>query len=392
MLRQYTLYLGTLALAFCSITCAPTDESTGPSGQRDPRNDGAEEIQKPAPLIDVPSHLQGRIDETLKSVRKRSLSKNNSFWTLFHGILGMGLENAYLFDAIDTKTGKPIKAIEYICQGNKVRGLDFKDTPAGVDVISQIGTGVGQGHQDQFIAEMAQWGMPKDRKFLVNGAERTFADFTRYAKARVRLTPDPNQEGPLELSWAILIVAQYYGTDIRWTNLDNKEIAFDDIVRFELKEPILDCPVCGGTHRLFGLTWAYHLHRQHGGKKEGVWLDVEKKLDEFKALARKYQNKDGSFSTNYFRAQEKRGDTTLRLATTGHILEWLSLALSDAELRQPWMQDAANSLCVLILENRYHGLDGGALYHAAHGLAIYRTRVFGPADAHPPLAPPPPKD
>ena len=40
--------------------------------------------------------------------------------------------------------------------------------------------GRAQGHQDQFIAEMAQWGMPKDRKFKVGGrgmAQKTKGGF-----------------------------------------------------------------------------------------------------------------------------------------------------------------------------------------------------------------------
>ena len=31
--------------------------------------------------------------------------------------------------------------------------------------------------------------------------------------------------------------------------------------------------------------------------------------------------------------------------TTGHIFEWLALALSDEEIKKPWMQDAAKPLC-----------------------------------------------
>jgi hypothetical protein len=379
MPRKFGLSFFTLLLAFTSITCAPIDESArreSPSAGRD----GEDEIKPPAPLTGVPEHLRGRIDETLKSVRSRRLSKNNGFWTLFHGILGMGPDHAYLFDATDM-AGKPIKALDYICQGHKVRGLEYRDTPDGVDVVIKAGTelqGVGQGHQDQFIAEMAEWGIPRDRVFVVDGKKRTFEDFIRYSKARVRVIRDPNQSLPLELSWAIIIVVEYFGTQIpAWTNLNKEEVSVEKMLRFELDEPIVECQVCGGTHRLFGLTWAYYRHRERGGKKEGIWLDVEKKIEEFKSLARKYQNKDGSFSTNYFRGPGKSRDTTLRLATTGHILEWLALALSDAELREPWIRDAANALCVLILENRDRGLDGGGLYHAAHGLELYRARVFG---------------
>jgi hypothetical protein len=41
------------------------------------------------------------------------------------------------------------------------------------------------------------------------------------------------------------------------------------------------------------------------------------------------------------------------------------------------MQVAASALADMILSNANNALDGGALYHATHGLHIYRTRVFG---------------
>jgi hypothetical protein len=192
-----------------------------------------------------------------------------------------------------------------------------------------------------------------------------------------------------ELSWAIIIIAQYYGTNISWTNRRGKgeTLHFEDVVRYELDQPIKESPVCGGTHRLFGLSWAFHLHMAKGGQKTGVWKEVEDLSRGYIDLAKSLQNKDGSFSTEYFRgAGNNQSDLTLRIHSTGHILEWLALALSDEDIRQPWMAAAADALVVMILNNATRGLDGGAVYHAAHGLEIYRNRVFGPTP-HPPLIP-----
>jgi hypothetical protein len=79
----------------------------------------------------------------------------------------------------------------------------------------------------------------------------------------------------------------------------------------------------------------------------------------------------------------------LRINTTGHTFEWLALALTDAELREPWVEDAANALALLILSVGDRPVEGGALYHAVHGLLIYHARVFG-RDQLGPLAPPVP--
>jgi hypothetical protein len=350
-----------VAAALTGMTCAPRGDPNG----FDPTKDKiSANIQDPPP---VPAAFKERIDAALDHVRRRDLLTTNGFWTVFHGILGQGFETTLL----NPDSMEKVKAIDYICEGKPLRGLVFEPKgDAGLDVQTQPGFGIGQGHQDQFVAEMTQWGMPLDKKFVVNGKDHTFADFVRYSKTRTRVTATQ------ELSWAILIVAQYFGTDITWTNEANEQVRFEDVVRYELDQPI-DTAACGGTHRLFGLTWAYHLHMQRGGKKTGVWKDVADKIDLYKKQARQFQNPDGSFSTEYVSKPGNVPDTQVRIGTTGHVLEWLALALSDEEIREPWVQEAANALVMMILENRTDPIEGGSLYHATHGLYIYRARVFG---------------
>jgi len=210
---------------------------------------------------------------------------------------------------------------------------------------------------------MAQWGMKAERKFRVGGKDYTFQDFINHSKMRASVKKSQ------ELSWAIIIIAQFYGTDYAWVNGDGDSLRFQDIVRYELDQPIgNEKAACGGTHRLFGLTWAYHLHLKTGGKKEGVWLEVPKKIAEYKQLAKKLQKRDGTFSTKYFDPEDPDPEpgegndnrkTELRISTTGHVLEWLDMG------REP--------------------MDGGALYHAAHGLHLYHERVFGTPAAYLPL-------
>jgi hypothetical protein len=360
MFERHAVY-GAFFLAFLTYGCSPhvEEEHGEPSVERIG-------LPLPAPKpAAVNSSLSHRIEAALKNVRERDLLTTNSFWTIFHGILGSGPEATL----IDPLTRQRVNAIDYICQGGEVRGLSFLPTADGLDV--QTGpVFVGQGHQDQFIAEMAQWGMPIDRKFRVLGKDYTFGDFVHHAQMRTRVTAQQ------ELSWAILIIAQYLGTDAVWTNRAGEKLRFEDVVRYELQQPIEDA-ACGGTHRLFGLTWAYHLHRQHGGEKTGIWSDVAEKIEQFKKIARKYQNGDGSFSTRYLAGPGNVQDPQLRIGSTGHVLEWLALALSDDELRQPWVQDAASALSLMILDNSGRPVEGGALYHAAHGLHIYHARLFG---------------
>lgn len=357
------LAVGALAAIVCA-SCAPVDSPTVATKSLE-----ESELPPPERLELTPSPLppgpRPRIEAAIDNVRSREMLTTNGFWTVFHGILGLGPKAVTLRNP---ETGAHVNAVDYICNGGTVRGMQFISTKWGLDV--QTGPQfVGQGHQDQFIAEMAQWGMPADRTFLVFGKEYTFMDFVRHAQARAQLTT--NQE----LSWAILVIGQYLGTDITWTNGHGEQLHFEDLVRYELDQPIENA-ACGGTHRLFGLSWVLHLHLSKGGTKEGVWKDIAAKTAQYRDLAHKYQNPDGSFSTSFFRGPGNDPDRQLRINSTGHTLEWLSLALSTEELKQQWVQDAANALALMILDIQGQPMEGGTLYHAVHGLIIYYARVY----------------
>jgi hypothetical protein len=350
--------LGLLGLlALCTMTCAP----------RVVVSDGAKAKRK----VPVPKTLKTRIEAAIKNIESRQLLTTNSFWTVFHGILGQGPETATL---LDPDTNKKSNAIDYIAGGGEIRGMKF--IPMGQQGVD-VRTGPqfeGQGHQDQFVAEMVQWGLPPAREFLIDGNKYPFREFLRYSKARARVTEEQ------ELSWAVIIIGQHFGTDCRWTNKFGEDLQFEDLVRYELHRPIKTA-ACGGTHRLFGLTWVYHLHLQKGGKTTGVWKDVADKITRYKRQARKFQHSDGTFSTNYVSEPGNAKGAEQRIGSTGHVLEWLALALTDTELKEPWVQDAANALAMLVLDNGQLDIESGALYHACHGLHLYHTRVFGSAAA-----------
>jgi hypothetical protein len=412
MTRQLLIGM-TVCIAFSGITCAPHDEkhNTAPpqpnveTANGDPADSVRPELPKQA-MAQVPDAYMKRIDAARETIRRRHPLTSHGFWTVFHYILGVGPHNAMLRD--DDDPNKLVNAVEFICAGKELNGLVFEEKRDGtVNVVTLAGSGVGQGHQDQFVAEMTQWGMPLDKVFMIKGNRHTFADFVRHSKQNASLGKRQ------ELSWAVLIIAEHYPElwkapqrpSDKWTNtfedfipesktirVTKEELSLEDIVRYEIAEPINPTTTCGGTHRLFDLAWVYFRHRERGGKKEGVWKDAVDYLDKYKKLAKEYQNKDGTFSTKYVAEPGNDADPELRVNTTGHVLEWLALYLSDAELREPWVLYAVDELCKLLLQNANRTFDGGSYYHAAHALEIYRTRVFGAADAHPPVIPPVPKD
>jgi hypothetical protein len=370
MSRTRTLILAGVAVAaVCCATCAPVDDPSPP--KTDPFNKDPKENPPPPGPVVLPvgpgrnDLIRQRLETALDNVRQRDLLTTHGFWTVFHGILGLGPS----LELLDPETQKRVNALDYICKGGQMRGLEFLITEHGLDVRTGSELFVAQGHQDQFIAEMAQWGIPADRKFAVGGKEFTFMDFVHHSQMRARTTQKQ------ELSWAIVVIGQYLGTDVSWTNGAGEKLHFEDLVRYELDQSV-EKAACGGTHRLFGLSWAYHLHLRKGGKTAGVWKDVADKTAEYQKLARKLRNADGSFSTDFFRGRGTSRDPERRINTSGHIFEWLALSLPDAELRADWVEEAANAVAMMLLEVQGQAVDGGSLYHAAHGLYIYHARLF----------------
>jgi hypothetical protein len=369
--RLFWLLAGAGA-AVLYAACAPVGNGP-PPGPVGPRAEvGEDGFQAPPPKIEPLEKvalqprdiLRERVEEAIKNVRERDLLTTHGFWTVFHGLLGLG-PGLTLKDPV---TGQRHNALDYICQGGEIRGMRFIPTEHGLEV--QTGPQfVGQGHQDQFIAELAQWGMPADRKFRVNGKDYTFMDFVRHAQMRSGLKA--NQE----LGWSIVVVAQYVGTEAAWANAAGEKVRLTDMLRYELEAP-MDKAACGGTHRLFDLAWVRNLHLLKGGKDEGVWKDVAENTVKYQKLAKKLQNPDGSFSTDFFRGPANAGDMQQRIYTSGHTFEFLAYTLPDAQLREGWVQDGANAVAQLILAIQGAPMEGGALYHATHGLVIYHARVY----------------
>ena len=138
---------------------------------------------------------------------------------------------------------------------------------------------------------------------------------------------------------------------------------------------------CGGAHRLYGLVAALKKYREATGRTpeqlSGGWEAAREVIDECIDRARRYQQADGSFSIHSFERPGTSADVFARLSATGHIFEVLSLALDDERLAEPWVTRAADRLVTLLEQTSDVDVECGALYHAAHGLLLYRYRVCG---------------
>ena len=334
-------------------------------------------ISQPLELAEIPTNetLNQRLDEVLEAIYKdRHLNlRDHAAWQILHGAL------TYKRDFMVERNGKFVSAVDYILNGGQMKGWTVEQgvelSPGsqrfGLRALLEEGTKAGQGHADQWLAVLAQCDLSPEQKILVAGDEYTMESFLRQVQYDVPRNTDR------EYSWTLIGLTTYLPTNETWTALDGEEWNIERLVGIEA-EQALASSACGGTHRLIGMATALNHHVDQQFEVTGAWKQASEVIEQAKLDAKKYQNVDGSFSTNYFQRPGRSPDLAQNLGTTGHILEFLAIALQDEQLEEPWVKRAVANMCELFEKTRDVPLECGALYHAAHGLALYRERVFGP--------------
>ena len=317
------------------------------------------------------SNTRQRVDRVLDSVlHQRALNADvHAAWQVLHGAL------AYGRDFPLTVQEKKVSAVDYLLDGGRLNGWQF--TPGdrldngavGLRAVLQPGSSSGQGHADQWLAVLAQCGLPLEQKLTIQGSDYQLEDYL----AQVQRDLPSNVER--EWSWTVIALTRYLSTDAEWQARDGSTWSVEQLVEEETQQQ-LSTSACGGTHRLIGITMALDKRRSENAKIGPVWRTAEETIRYAVQRAREFQNGDGSFSTNYFQRSGISADTAQVLTTTGHTLEFLALALSPEELQQPWVLRAAHRLCEVLEETEELSLECGALYHAVHGLVIFRQKAL----------------
>ena len=146
----------------------------------------------------------------------------------------------------------------------------------------------------------------------------------------------------------------------------------------EIEQPIRGAP-CGGTHRLFGLSYACQRRLRATGTLDGHYARADHFVRDYQRFAlTKLQNPDGSFSTEWFKyPADREDDVDRKVQTTGHILEWLVGSLEQDQLYQSRVVSAVEFLSAALLREPSREWKLGPLGHALHALTIYQERVWG---------------
>ncbi|HWC88098.1 MAG TPA: ADP-ribosylation factor-directed GTPase activating protein isoform b [Pirellulales bacterium] len=349
-------------LMLVAVTAAGCDQSSKSDALAGSRP--AVEAAQPLPSD---SQLKAELDNVIDFTRERHLSPQvNNAWQIVHGVLAYGNEMKL------NNNGKLVPALDYILGGGQFKGWNLQPTAKGLESVMDPGTKVGEGHKDQWIGYISQCGAKLDHPIKVGN--RTFAvrDLVTQAQWDV-------YDG-MEATWTLMALSTYLPLDATWKAKDGSQWTIERLVGMEAAQNINES-ACGGSHRLYGLATALRHYRATGKPLTGAWLAAQEKIDQCIALAQQNQQPDGSFSTNYFQRASTNPDIALRLNTTGHTIEFLAMALDEKQLTQPWVTRAVVYLCNLLEGTKELPLECAGLYHATHGLRLYRERRFGPPPA-----------
>lgn len=314
-----------------------------------------------------------RIDAALVHARDARLldARVNGAWQVVHGILAFGDELP-----LATADGR-VRALPWLLEGGAIEGWRVRPGTAGVSATIDEGSTTGQGHPDQWLGYLSRCGrdgLPLDTPIVAGGRRFTLEDLLSQARSDIR----PGREA----TWTLMALSRWLPPDATWTAGDGRKWSVEDVARMEAEAPVDDA-ACGGAHRLTALALSLESRRRalvaagRDPSPTGGWAAARRRVDEHVEAARAFQQPDGGFSVHFFARPGTSRDVFARLGATGHVFEFLAVALDDERLAEPWVTRAAERLVTLLEQTSDVDVECGALYHAAHGLLLYRERVCG---------------
>ena len=360
------------------------------------------------PVDPVQAQILAQVKRAIEINKRRMLNANpggHTPWMIMHGVLALRQEYQLQIG------NQRINGLDYITQQNpiyvgslpdplqppgapwvNIREHWFQSTAYGGRAQPYIVSFAFEGHTNQFLAILSMADLPLTQTFLVADSQRpgatktiTMADMVRHAKMNVHVG------NPNEIAWTLWFLSNYLQPDEKWVDKDGKPWSMEQLVTVQTNAPLFSggklLAPCGGTHGLFALACACNSYQQKHGQLDGAWLAAQAKLKERMAQARSMQNPDGSFSTEFFKTTGYSDKMGPRFKSSGHMLEWLMMALPPEQLQEQWVRAGVMNVANDLVGNKDVGLgtaDTGAMYHALHAMVLYRNRIEPPASTVPP--------
>jgi hypothetical protein len=310
--------------------------------------------------------LLAQIDQAIEVNSHRYLRANhNSPWQIFHGIvayrqnfkLQVGDQRMPAIDWIATADARYHNRPWILVTQHGAKFHPYSGTPKAFE-----------GHASQSLALLSESHLPLDFKFKVSGKEVTIADMLQNTMMEASTRE--------ETTWVLWALINYMPVDKQWVNQWGEPWSIERLVQNEVAADTPNKP-CGGNHNLFVLTRARDKYLKTGLPLRGVWLEADQKIKLYTEYARSMQNRDGTFSSNFYKGPGISNQMEARFNTTGHTMEFLSIALPENRLQEQWVRNAVNILSWELIQSKSASPDPGPLYHSLNSLMNYRDRVRG---------------
>lgn len=308
------------------------------------------------PLVKL---CQDAVDTT---TRRLLSTDQHTPWQMIHGLLG--LRHDFMMQHGD----QVVSGLEWIAQGQTFENEHwFEKTIYGGRAHPYSRPYAFEGHANQTIAILSMCGVDLDMEFGTAQGTVTMRQMIEHAK----MTIDTEKDEP---TWTLWALSRYLPPDARWRNAKGEVWSIERLVQEQTARPLKGA-ACGGTHGLFALAHARNVYLRQGQQLRGVWLQAEFKIRKYINTARMQQNSNGMLSSNYFRGRQYNPDLNKRMASAGHLLEFLMIALPQEELREQWVRRAIQATAQDLLQNRKAFVKCSPLYHSVNALNIYLDRV-----------------
>jgi hypothetical protein len=291
-------------------------------------------------------------------------TRDNSPWVVLHWSIAFG------FDApvrMGGPTGKEASAIGWLCYNYPAAGQRIMAC-SGSAAWLPVAPGL-QGHPGQFLAMLAQSKISSNYAAGKGCLPRGVADIVDIEKRTCRTGQ--------EQTFKLIGLSYYANSQESWTNDIGETWSVRRLLEDEVQEPINAYSTCGGTHRLFALSYSVKRRQTEGFAIDGPWELAERRVTAYQGRAFQLQNNDGSFSTAWLDRPEARNDLATRLNTSGHVLEWLAFSLPERRLRDANFERAVEYVADLLDRHSEIRWPWGAEAHALHALSLYEQRALG---------------
>ena len=314
------------------------------------------------PPVVVRTPFQQKVDQAIEFTSRRVLSTEaHSPWQIAHGMLA--LRHNYVLK----QGGEKITALDWIASGPSYRGMPwFLKTNHGGKGQPFVKPYWFEGHPNQFVALFTFCDLPRDFEFQADKGTITLQDIIDNAKMEVN-----DYE---EVTWTLWFLCHYLEPEEEWQNQYSQNWSIERLIREQMRTKVTES-ACGGMHGLFAISKARNKYMETGKPLRGVWLEADMHLKRYISATRSMQNRDGSFSADYYKGREWADKLDKRVSTTGHTLEFLMMSLPDSELKSSWVRSGVNRISDDLINSRRLPLEPGGMYHALDALILYRQRT-----------------